>query len=79
MFWIGFIVGMVVLALLYAGYIMWCFKVTNCGFEDFENLCDVIEATLDNRDSRVEVYSEDTNEKIFEAGFKYPWGDNVDE
>ena len=79
MFWIGFIVGMVVLALIGFGYIMWCFKVCNVDRKTYYGLCDTIEAALDYRDSRVEVYDDDTNEKVFETGFKYPWSDEEDE
>ena len=78
MFWIGFIVGMVVLALIGFGYIKWCFTVCGLNREDYHKLRDTIGATLDNRDSRIEVYDDDTNEKVFEAGFKYPWSDEED-
>ena len=79
MFWIGFIVGMVVLALIYIGWIKFCCKILGINREDFHNFSDSIDAAIENRDSRIEVYSESTNEKVFEAGFKYPWGDNVEE
>ena len=78
MFWIGFIVGMVVLALLGFGSFMLCLKLSGASWEDYTNLQNTIGAAFENRDSRVEVYCENTNEKVFEAGFKYPWGDNVD-
>lgn len=75
MFWIGFIVGMVVLALIAFGILVYCMKVTEVSWTDFGQLVEVNEAAILNRDSRVEVYDADTNEKVFEAGFKYPWSD----
>ena len=74
MFWIGFIVGMFVLTSIGFGYFMWCMKRAEISWEDFNNLVDANVAALDNRDSRIEVWCEDTDEKVFEAGFVYPWG-----
>ena len=75
MFWIGFIVGMVVLALIAFGIFVSCMKLLGVSWKDYANLVEANEMTLINRDSRIEVYCEDTNEKVFEAGFRYPWSD----
>lgn len=79
MFWIGFIVGIVVLILIAFAVIEFCMKIAGVSCEDFNNLVDANKAALHNRDSRIEVYDEDTNEIVFEAGFKYPWGDEEDD
>lgn len=79
MFWIGFIVGMVVLALISFGIFAVCMKACGLSWKDYNNLVDANAAAIDNRDSRIEVYMDGIDEKVFEAKFKYPWGDNLDE
>lgn len=79
MFWIGFILGMVVFAILaFAGFEM-CMVLAGVSWKDFNNLVDANKEALLNRDSRIAVYDEDTNEIVFEAGFKYPWSDEEDD
>lgn len=75
MFWIGFIVGMFVLALIAFVILVSCMKLIGVSWKDYANLVEANEMALINRDSRIEVYCEDTGEKVFEAGFKYPWDD----
>ena len=75
MFWIGFIVGMVVLALISFGIFVWCMKASDVSWNDVNNLYKANLTTLYSRDSRIEVWCEDTEEKVFEAGFRYPWSD----
>ena len=79
MFWIGFIVGMVVLALIGFGLLLLAMKACDVSWEDYTNLVEANAAAIINRDSRIEVWCEDTDEKVFEAGFKYPWEDEVNE
>lgn len=79
MFWIGFIVGMIVLALITFVALLLCMKALNVSWEDYSNLIEANAVAMLNRDSRIEVWCEDTEEKVFEAGFKYPWSDEVDE
>lgn len=76
MFWIGLIVGMFVLALISVGFITYCMRVVEFSWTDMKNLIEANEMAILNRDSRVEVYCELTNEKVFEAGFVYPWSDD---
>jgi hypothetical protein len=75
MFWIGFIVGMFVLALIAFGAFMWCMKAADVSWKNVNDLYNANVSALYNRESRIEVYCENTNEKVFEADFKYPWGD----
>lgn len=75
MFWIGFIVGMVVLALIAFGYFVFCMKSCDVTWKDFNDMRTLNAEVIINRDCRVEVYDEDTDEKVFKAGFRYPWSD----
>ena len=79
MFWIGFIVGMVVLALIGFGIIMFSMKLCDVSWKDYTNLVEANAEAIINRDSRIEVWSEDDDEKVFEARFTYPWSDDVND
>ena len=82
MFWIGFIVGtvsLIVLSSLGLGLFVLCMKEAGISWDDFNQLVEANEAALLNRDSRIEVWSEDTDEKVFEAEFTYPWSDDVND
>lgn len=75
MFWIGIIVGMILLILISFVIFVCGLKACDASWNDFTNLVEANAAALINRDSRIEVWCEDTNEKVFEAGFVYPWSD----
>ena len=77
MFWIGLIVGMIITISTAGGFFGYCMAVTGVSWDDYTNLVDANKAAIENRDSRVEVYDDDTDEKIFEAEFKYPWSDDL--
>jgi len=79
MFWIGFIVGMVVLALIVFGIFVLSMKLADSSWDEFNRLVELNGAALLNRDCRVEVISEDDDEKVFEARFAYPWSDDVND
>lgn len=77
MFWIGLIVGMIITISTAAGFFAYCMIAAGVSWDDYTNLVDANKAAIENRDSRVEVYDDDTDEKIFEAEFKYPWSDDL--
>lgn len=79
MFWIGIIVGMILTLLVGSGIFAYCMYACGVSWEDYNNLVEANKAVLINRDSRIEVYDEDTDDMVFEAGFKYPWSDEEDE
>lgn len=79
MFWIGFIVGMVVLALAAFGFLAYCLYGLDMSWKNFGQLVEINEAAILNRDCVVKVCDEDTGEEVFETGFKYPWSDEEDD
>lgn len=72
MFWLGFIVGKIVVAICMISVLAICMRILGISWKDLKNLFKCCCVAIDNRDSKIEVYYEFTNEKIFEAEFKDP-------
>ena len=68
MFWIGMIVGIVLVIGGTLGYFMYCMHITGTSWEDYNNLVEVNATAIGNRESTVQVIHE--GECLFEATFE---------
>lgn len=63
MFWIGMIVGIVVAAAAYLGYLAWCCKVLGVTKDEFLGMSECIAVACTNRESTLTVVKDYEDEE----------------